>query len=72
MKVGDLVRRRFITGAERRRAKRTMGISTNEIGVVTQLTWQGESGDNCWVMWGSSAKLKLMPARRLEIVNEGR
>ena len=71
MKIGDLVQRKFHTFAERRRAA-MMNIDVDEVGVITQLTFQGENGDNCWVMWGSSAKLKLMPARRLDIVNESR
>ena len=71
MKVGQLVKRRFITGAERRRLQH-QGIPVEETGLVVVLPWQGETSDNVWVMWPSKSKMQLMRAVRLEVISESR
>jgi len=71
MKVGQLVKRRFFTGAERRMAQHR-GIEPDEVGLIVFLPWQGEVSDNAWVMWPSKSKQQLMKATRLEVVSESR
>lgn len=71
MKIGQLVKRRFFTGAERRRFIHT-GRNPDEVGLIVMLPWQGSNSDNIWVLFPSKAKPLLHQQARLEVVDESR
>ncbi len=69
MEIGDLVKRQFHTNASIRRAK-AHGIIIAEIGLITQIPWQGAVSDRVWVMWPSKFKHVLHSRDSLEVLNE--
>ncbi len=71
MKTGQLVRRRFFTGAERRRFAHT-GRNPGEVGLIVMLPWQGAKSDNIWVLFPSKTRPMLHQQARLEVVDESR
>jgi len=71
MIIGDLVKRRFPTGASRRRAERH-GIVVEDIGMITQIPWQGDVSDRVWVLWPSKSKHVLEMRNGLGVISEAR
>ena len=71
MKTGQLVKRRFFTGAERRRFVHT-GRDPDEVGLIVMLPWQGEKSDNIWVLFPSKSKPLLHQQARLEVISASR
>ena len=64
MKIGDLVRRKFMTFASMRRAQRQLGCDPQELGVVIE-----ESNNACKVMFpGSNGIIRSYMKSSLEVI----